>query len=101
MASGGRSRAISHGMARDELFLLWEGTVKERELSVPNPTSALEGALTIRCVFAVPLFGKDRRKCHALYEERALLQFHVSCRHRRLEQRISKGHPRLSERTAV
>lgn len=45
------SGAVAHGMVRDELFLLWENTVRERELSVPNPTSALEGALTIRCDF--------------------------------------------------
>lgn len=44
-------RAVSHGMARDELFLLWEGTIREKELPVPNPSSALEGALTSRCGF--------------------------------------------------
>ncbi|CAN0286004.1 unnamed protein product [Ectocarpus sp. 12 AP-2014] len=41
-------RAVSHGMARDEVFLRWEAAVREGGLSVPNPTSALEGALTIR-----------------------------------------------------
>lgn len=50
IASGGGSPATVHGMTRDKLLLLWEGTVKERGLSVPNPASALEGALTIRCV---------------------------------------------------
>lgn len=48
------SGAVSHGMVRDELFLLWENTVRESGLSIPNPTSALEGALTIRCVFRRP-----------------------------------------------
>ncbi len=42
-------RSVCHGMGRDELFLRWEGMVKEAELPVPNTTSALEGALTIRC----------------------------------------------------
>ena len=44
-----RRRAVAHGLARSELFRLWEDTVRERDLSVPNPTSALDGALTIRC----------------------------------------------------
>lgn len=48
--------AVSRGMARDELFLLWEETIRERGLPVPNPTSALEGAFTIRCDFAGLLF---------------------------------------------
>eukprot|EP00752_Nemacystus_decipiens_P006981 g6262.t1 len=42
------SGAVSYGMVRSELFLLWEKAVRERSLSVPNPTSAFEGALTIR-----------------------------------------------------
>jgi len=48
-------RPVSHGMARDKLFLLWEDTVRENELPVPNPTSALEGALIIRYDLAGPL----------------------------------------------
>lgn len=56
-----RSRAVHHGMGRDELFLLWEDTVKEGELRVPNTSSALEGALTIRCDFADPLFVRGKR----------------------------------------
>ena len=35
-------------MPREKLFLLWEDMVREKELPVLNPTSALEGALTIR-----------------------------------------------------
>ena len=48
-------------MARDELFLLWESAVKEGQLPVPNPTSALEGAFVIRCGFADPLLVGDER----------------------------------------
>lgn len=61
--SSERPRDVSHGMARDELLLLWEDAVTERELSVPNPSSALKGALAIRCDFASPLFLYDRRTC--------------------------------------
>lgn len=63
-------------MARDEVFLLWEDAVREGGLSVPNPTSALEGALTIRCDFARLLLVGDRRMYmpNVLYEGVALSQ---------------------------
>jgi len=47
-----RTGAVCHGVARDELFRLWECRVKTRGLAVPNPTNALDGALIIRCDLA-------------------------------------------------
>jgi len=44
-----------------ELFRLWKDTVRENELPVPNPTSALDGALKIRYDLANTLFVNDRR----------------------------------------
>ncbi|CAN0085093.1 unnamed protein product [Pylaiella littoralis] len=41
------THSVYHGMARDELFLLWESTVREKGLSVPNPAGSLEGSLAI------------------------------------------------------
>ena len=61
-----RPRAPSHGMPREKLFLLWEDMVREKELPVLNPTSALEGALTIRyvrclsCLLAIGVRAKLR-----------------------------------------
>lgn len=81
MVSSEGSRPISHGMARDELLLLWQDTVREDGLSVPNPTSALEGALTIRCDFADPLFVADRRTRRKLNEQVARRD-PVSCRNK-------------------
>jgi len=54
-------RPVSHGMTRVELFRLWKDTVRENELPVPNPTSALDGALKIRYDLANTLFVNDRR----------------------------------------
>lgn len=70
MATREEPRAVSHGMARGELFLRWEDAVREGRLSVPNPTSALKGALAIRCDFARLLLVDDRRMYvpNVLYE---------------------------------